>query len=146
MAISQKPPPAEKSDPGFRDEFSSFIAGIKSYVMARGELFSIEAREAAAILGRKSGLGGAALFLLFFGYLLLAGAATGILGQLLNPDVPLQLRGWIGGALILAFIHIVGGILILLKLKRTGRNMELFEVTRSEFRKDQEWLNKDEEN
>ncbi|YCM44897.1 phage holin family protein [Verrucomicrobiaceae bacterium 227] len=146
MAFGRQNPTPSGAEPGLKEELSSFTNGVKSYVGARAELLAIEAKEAAGILGRKAGLGGLAAFFLLFGYLLLLVFGIGLIGQLLSPDVSVDLRGWVGATLILAGFHILVGIISLVAQKRTKIGPELFEVTRAELKKDQEWLNNGKEN
>lgn len=141
MAFGRKQSPPHESERGLKEELISLSNGIKGYLGARSELFSIEAREAATKLGRKAGLGTLALFLLFFGYLLLLAALVGLLGQLLSPDDPVNLKSWVGGAFILAGLHLFPASLFLYRQKKTNLGEGLFEVTRAELKKDQEWLN-----
>jgi len=141
MAFGRQKPTPTGSEPGFKEELASFTNGLKSYVGARAELLAIEAKEAAGILGKKAGLGGLAVFGLIFGYLLLLLFGVGIIGQLLNPTTSVDLRGWVGGALILAVGHLFAGLVLLVVQRHTKIGTELFEATRAELKKDQEWLN-----
>ena len=145
MAFGRQKPSSAGSQPGLKEELTSFSKGLKSYLGARSELLAIEAREAAGILGKKASLGGLALFFLIFGYLLLLIFGVGIIGQLLNPNTNPDLRSWVGGALILSCFHLLAGIILLLIQKRTKVTSALFEVTRAEFKKDQEWLHNEKE-
>jgi uncharacterized membrane protein YqjE len=51
------------------------------------------------------------------------------------------LENWTGATLVLATIHVTVGIVLIRKGRKTGANSELFEYSRSELKKDQEWLN-----
>jgi len=141
MAFGRQNPTPTGSEPGLKEELASFTNGLKSYAGARAELFTIEAKEAAGILGKKAGLGGLAVFFLILGYLLLLVFGVGIISQILNPNADVDLRSWVGGSLILAGCHLSAGIILLLLQRRTKMGTELFEVTRAELKKDQEWLN-----
>jgi uncharacterized membrane protein YqjE len=141
MAFRRQKSSLTGSEPGLKEELASFAKGLKSYLGARSELLAIEAKEAAAILGKKAGLGGLAVF----GYLLFLIFGIGIIGQVLNPNTSPDLRTWVGGALILACCHLLSGIFLLMIQKRTKVSAELFEVTRAELKKDQEWLNNEKE-
>ena len=135
----------EKS-PGLREQIISLILGIKAYSRARGELLAIEGKEAATIIGRKAGLGGLGLFFLLVGYLTLLVSLIGIVGQYLEPETRIQFRGWVGGSLIISGVHLLIGFFLLVVQKRIGRGVTLLEVTRAEFKKDRQWLNKEKEN
>ena len=145
MAFRRQKSSLTGAEPGLKEELASFAKGLKSYLGARSELLAIEAKEAAAILGKKAGLGGLAIFFLVFGYLLFLIFGIGIIGQVLNPNTSPDLRTWVGGALILACCHLLSGIFLLMIQKRTKVSAELFEVTRAELKKDQEWLNNEKE-
>lgn len=145
MAFGRQKPSSTGSEPGLKDELVSLANGLKSYLGARSELLSIEAKEAVGILGKKAGLAGLAALFLIFGYLLLLLFAVGVIGQGLNPHISIDLKSWVGGALILAVCHLLAGIFLLILRKRTRFRTELFEVTRAEFKKDQKWLNNEKE-
>lgn len=145
MAFGRQKPPSTGSEPGLKEELASLTNSLKSYLGARAELLSIEAKEAAGILGKKAGLGGLTAFLLIFGYLLLLIFGVGVIGQGLNPHATIDLKSWVGAALVLAVIHLMTCILLIILQKRTKISTELFEVTRAEFKKDQEWLNNEKE-
>lgn len=135
-----------EQNPGLREQITSLILGIKAYVGARGELLAIEGKEASAIMGRKVGLGGLGFFFLFVGYLILLVSLIGIVGQFLEPETRIQFRGWIGASLIIAGVHFLSGFFLFLAQRRIGRGVTLLEVTRAEFQKDKQWLNKEKEN
>lgn len=140
MALGRKKDPDSDPQPGLKEELTSFTNGVKSYLGARSELFTIEAKEAASKLGKKAGLGIGAVAFLFFGYLLLLIGLVGLLGQALSPDLEVDFKGWVGGAFILSALHLLPAIFYLLREKDSKTTDELFKITRAELKKDQEWL------
>jgi len=130
----------EKEASGLKAELSAFMQEAVAYLQLRGSLFSIEAKEAGQIYGKKFGLIIVGVILLVLGYLLLLTGGIGTIALALNPDISISWRNWIGGALILSAAHLLPGIILLRKGLKSKIDQELFEYTRNELKKEQEWL------
>jgi uncharacterized membrane protein YqjE len=127
---------------GVRGTFASFAQGLQQYLAARGELLAIESREAGRIAGRKGILAAILAAALFFAYSLLLVAAVSLAGHwlaLLLPDSWSQF-GWQAAAVTAALLHL-GVAAACYRTLRKPSQQPLFEVTRSEFEKDRQWLN-----
>lgn len=136
---------SEPPHDGIRQEFREFLEDSGRHLRTRGELFGIEAKEAAAVYRRKALLTGAGLGALAVAYLLTLAALIGILGSLFAQS-GFSLANWTGATLLLAALHFVAALAALSKARRIGRDATLFKYTREEFRKDQEWLNPEKKN
>jgi uncharacterized membrane protein YqjE len=130
----------KKEASGLKAEFSAFVHDALAYLQLRGSLFSIEAKEAGQIYGKKFGFIIAGVILLLLGYLLLIAGGIGIIALALNPDTAISWQNWIGGAFILSAVHFLPGIILLRKGLKSTVDRELFEYTRNELKKEQEWL------
>jgi len=139
MAFRQKdlrPDP----EPGLTGEFRAFLNETSAHLRTRGELFGIEAREAAASYSRKFALAALGFATLAVAYLLILSAIIGLLGSLFS-GAGLSLANWIGAALILAALHLIIAFVALQKSRKAGKEAAHFEHTLAELRKDQQWLN-----
>jgi len=67
-------------------------------------------------------------------------ALIGLVGQMLDANAEASLGGWIGATLIFSFIHLLIGLFIYLKGRKYGAGQVLFEYTRNELQKEQEWV------
>ncbi len=139
MAFGRSKPSSGDSSPGLRHELTSFLREASSFAQLRGELLGIEAKEAAEIYGKKTGLIVIGGIFLLLGHLLLIAGLVGTLGSALAGD-PFSLANWTGAALILTAIHVIAGVILIRKGRKIGSTSELFEYSRSELKKDQEWL------
>lgn len=138
--------PASSPKPGdgsssVRDGFASFADGLRQYLLARGELLAIEAREATRVAGRKGTLAFLLATAVFFGYALLLVAAVALVGQWLGGILPGSWShfGWQTAAVLAGLLHLAMAALCYRALRQSPRE-PLFEVTRSEFQKDRQWL------
>ncbi len=125
---------------GLKAEVSSFFKEASAYLQLRSELFTIEAKEAGQVYGKKSSLVLLSAGLLLISYLLLLAALIGILAAALDPEQTLTLANWTGASLILAALHLILGFLLFKKAKKIGQDQRFFEYTRNELQKEQEWL------
>lgn len=130
------PPPSE----GLKAEVTSFLRDASGYLQLRTQLFGIEAKEAGQAYRTKLTLILAGAVLIFLAYLLMVVAAIGIITALIDSETDLSFSNWIGGTLITALIHLLLGLFSY----RTGKTITpkepLFEYTRNELQKEQEWL------
>jgi len=139
------PPPHEDSrstqDGALRQELKAFVSSLRAYLFARSELFAIEASEAASEVAARAFRKTLSFLFCFIGYVLFLTGLVGVIGQLLADSQKLEFRNWIGACLILALVHFVIGVLLRLSSSSSlAKQHHLFEHTRAEFRKDQEWL------
>lgn len=139
MAFGRNKPSPDDSSSGLKQEMTSFFKDASSYARIRGELLAIEAKEAAGIYGKKLGLVIAGAVLLLVGYLILTAGLVGIIGTALAGK-SFTLANWTGACLIVAGVHLLTGVLLLRKGRKNDPGSPAFEYTRSEFKKDQEWL------
>ena len=141
MAFGKKTSPtSETNEGGLKSELSTFLRDSSTYLRLRGELFSIEAKEAGQTYRKKLNYTLAGWFLALFGYITLVTSLIGILG-LLFSDADFTLANWIGAALSVALVHIILGTILILKGRALGAGKPLFEYTRSELQTEKTWLN-----
>ncbi|MGJ8694749.1 MAG: phage holin family protein [Verrucomicrobiaceae bacterium] len=140
MPFRKSPTSSDGSTPGLKDELSSLLRTSAAYLQARTELAAIEGREAGGILAKRLvRLLLAAFFLCIF-YLLLLGSVVALLGHLLSSNYQGVLAGWIGAAMITAVFHFIIGLIFWNKFRRE-QGRQLFQFTRAEWQKDQQWIN-----
>ena len=135
-------PPDGDGPPGVRATFTSFADGLRQYVAARGELLTIESREAARVAARKGALAAVIGTSIFAAYALLLVAAVSVTGHWLHDLLPGKWSqfGWQTAALLAGLLHLAIAAGCFRALRRPPRQA-LFEVTRSELQKDRQWLN-----
>lgn len=126
---------------GVRGTISSFAAGFRQYLEARGELLSIESREAARFAARQGTLGMVLAVACLIAYLLLLVAAISLVGHWLTMILPGEWSqfGWQTAAAAAALLHLGLAAACYRALHRHS-DQPLFEITRSEFQKDRQWL------
>ena len=144
MAFRKKDPSDSPPD-GLRQEFLEFLKDSGRYLCTRGELFGIEAKEAAEVYRRKFRAAGCGFVSLALGYLLTTAAVVGILGSLF-AGAGVTLANWTGASLVVATLHFVVAVIALRRARQIGRQAALFEYTSGEFRNDQQWLNPEKKN
>lgn len=131
------PPPGDEA----QDSPSSFGARLHTYITARAELLAIETREAAQVLGRKAVLAAGLAAAAFFAYALILVGVVSLLGRCLAALWPAAFEGtgWQIVAIVAGCAHLAAAALFVVMIRR-GADPPFFEYTRSEFRKDNEWL------
>ena len=139
MAPGESGSPPEPRKSGLKQEVTSFIKETSAHARIRGELFAIETKEAAGVYGKTFGFALAGAVLVILSYLLFLVGLIGILGLLISGS-DVSIANWIGASWILAGIHLVTGFILIKSSKRAGKNANVYEYTRREFKKDQEWL------
>ncbi|MGC6580742.1 MAG: phage holin family protein [Akkermansiaceae bacterium] len=118
---------------------ASFARSAGSYLQARAELFAIEGGEAAEIIRKRFLKTIIALGFLATSYLILLITGIAMGGAFLAEKADGALANWTGVALVVAILHLFIG-LILLGKSRKKNTTPLFEYTRSEWEKDQQWI------
>ena len=135
-------PTTESGDEsGDHCEDHRFRQGLGEHIKARGELLTIEAREAGEALARRGTSAIAVIVLLGIGYGLILVAGVSLLGRWIDHAFSsFSGYGWQVSAVAAGLGHLILSLGLFRKLKRQ-RNLNLFEFTRAEFNKDGEWLN-----
>ena len=146
MALANQDPPPKPTESGTEEVtglqalLASFSQDALAYLELRGKLFGVEAKEAGQVYGRKGRFIVAGVISLALGYLTLLAAGIGLIGDGLDPLAQISLKNWIGGALILAAVHLLLGMILLRRGVKFKAPKGLFKYTRHEFTKEQEWL------
>ena len=109
------------------------------YLHARAELLSIEGREAVSLVGKRLISGIIAGCFIGLGYLLILVTAIALGGHYLAQNQEGMLANWMGASLIAAVIHLFLGLIFLSKARQKNK-APLFEYTRAEWEKDQQWI------
>ncbi len=143
--MDSKQNPASREEPheaptGLKAEVTSFLRDASDYLQLRSELFTIEAKEAGLVYGKKTRLMLISGVMLGLAYLLILAAFVGILAAVLNPDTSLSLANWTGASLIFGGLHFLVGFFFFKRAKKIGAEQTFFEYTRNELQKEQEWL------
>lgn len=117
---------------------------ISSFIAARIELASIEAKEAAEYASRKTLYGIVMAVCGFFAWSLLLAALTGILAPLADNILAGKidnLPGWAAVLFLMAIIHALGALIFLGQLKKKPAT-PLFDLSKKEIEHDKQWLTK----
>ena len=143
--MDHPPTSAPPSSGGDHPDEPTLGSALGNYASARAELFTLEAKEAAEVVGKKAGAFGAATAALIVGYFFFLLGLSAVIGTALEPalkgDFFTRLGGWPIGAAIIALIHLLAGF-ILIKIGSRGEPANLFAFTRDEFKKDHAWTNR----
>lgn len=142
------PDPADPSSDESSGSISKILKGLQEYLAARTELLGIESAEASQYAKRQAKLGIICAVAAFFGYALALVAIIGILGNILGIFLdasPLEDHAVHIVALIVGAIHLFVAYRMLRKLSQPPET-PLFEVTRSEFQKDRQWIKDQQDN
>ncbi len=142
MVSGEPDSPSDGETLGLKQELSSLLKETSAHAKIRGELLAIETKEAAGLYGRTLGLAIAGAILLVVAYLLILAGVIGILGLLISGSGT-SIANWIGASWILAVVHLMIGLLLIRKSKSAGAGANVFEYTRGELKKDQQWLTKE---
>lgn len=118
---------------------TTFVRETVCYLQLRGGLLALEGKEAGARLGSRLifllvGLSFAGLAYLF----LLAGGIA-FLGHYLASLGQGHFFGWAGACLVIGTLHLAIALILLLKARKPIKE-PLFPYTRSEWQKDQQWI------
>jgi uncharacterized membrane protein YqjE len=117
---------------------------LRDFLQARWDLLGLETREAAGILTSRLIILLLAAAALVAAWVLLLVAAWGVLRIVLAARLSGDLAPWAGplAAALLFLIHLAAGLVLLARARRRSAP-PLFECTRAEWKKDQEWLHKE---
>jgi hypothetical protein len=98
----------------------------------------IEAKEAAEIYGYRLYLSVIGAVSFTIGYSLFLVGVIGLLGFFLDGS-SFSLKNWAGVTLGIALLHLILGAILFKKSKKFSKDSPIFEYTRNEFKKDQQW-------
>lgn len=129
----------DSSKSGLKTEIASFAKGATSYAQARAELLAIEGGEAAVVIRKRLVKAVVAAVFLGLAYLLFLIVTITLGGHFLSKQSEALLANWTGVSLIMGAIHLLIGLILLLKVRKAPK-APLFEFTRSEWAKDQKWI------
>lgn len=124
---------------GLKTEMASFAKSATGYAQARAELLAIEGAEATVKIKARLIKGMVALVFLGLGYLLLLIVTINLGGHVLSQQSEGLLANWTGVTLIMGAVHLMIGLIFLSKTRKASKT-PLFEFTRSEWNKDQKWI------
>ena len=129
---------------GIKEELSEFSKEAGTYLKTRAELLAIESQEAGRIIGKRAGVLIAGILALVITYLTGLAAVIYLLGRWLDHLGDSILSNWAGASLLMAGAHLALAFICLKKQKQIGKKVPLFEYTRAEWQKDQQWIQNDE--
>jgi uncharacterized membrane protein YqjE len=138
MGFGQKNSSSGDSSSRLKEALGSFIDKASAHTRVRAELFAIEAKEAAEVYGRKFYFTVIGAIFLTIGYSLFLVGIIGLLGFFLDGS-SLSFENWAGVTLGIALLHFFIGAVLIKKSKKLRRDKPIFEYTRDEFKKDQQW-------
>jgi len=134
----------ESPSPNRANDISHLSKEVASFIAARTELASIEAKEAAEYAAKKLAQTIILAICAFFTWSLFLASLTGILAPIATRwlDGKIDgLSGWAAVLLILAILHGLGVIIFLGQVKKKPSS-PLFELSRKEIEHDKQWLKK----
>jgi len=134
--FQQRPPHGHGPRRDLGQVVTDSIGTLVDYLHIRGILVRLEAREAAAELGKKIALLAIAGLFAAIGYIGLVIAATALAVEKLDWSWPLSIA-------VAAGLHILGGTVAFL-VSRHHPNEALFRDTLDQLEKDRKWLSKKE--
>jgi len=115
---------------------------LSNFIAARLELASIEAKEAAGLLGKKALYGVVLAISAFFCWALLLAGITGVVAPHASEWLAGKadwLPGWAAVILALGILHAIVAVICLCCLRKKPTT-PLFELSRKEIENDKEWL------
>ncbi|MGJ8675965.1 MAG: phage holin family protein [Akkermansiaceae bacterium] len=132
----------ESPQASVRSAGSSIKNAFSSFLAARTELASIEAKEAAAFAGKKVVFALIAALCLFFVWALMLSALTGLFTPMANDFLAGKadwLPGWVAVLFCLAILHLLVAFICLFLLTKKPSS-PLFELSLQEIQNDKQWL------
>lgn len=133
------PPPT----PGPEGHVRGLVQAGLRYIEIRGQLFQIETQEAGSHVSKVASRGILALGCLMVAWLLAMPAVVVLAADYLKPYWPWA--RWEYVALGLAGLHLIFGFLFLLAAKSRWQRVRLFEESLNQFKKDREWVAKNQQ-
>lgn len=143
MAFRRASPTPDKS-PGIKEELSAFSKEAGIYLKGRTELLALEGEEAGRILGRRLAVLIIGIGALIVSYLAFLITVIYLLGQWFEHLGDGLLANWAGAALLMTIAHLIIAFICFKTQRKMGKTDQLFEYTRAEWQKDQQWIQNDE--
>ncbi|MBL6922453.1 MAG: phage holin family protein [Akkermansiaceae bacterium] len=143
MAFRRASPTPDKS-PGIKEELSAFSKEAGIYLKGRTELLALEGEEAGRILGRRLAVLIIGIGALIVSYLAFLITVIYLLGQWFEHLGAGLLANWAGAALLMTIAHLIIAFICFKTQRKMGKTDQLFEYTRAEWQKDQQWIQNDE--
>ena len=143
MAFRRASPTPDKS-PGIKEELSAFLKEAGIYLKGRTELLALEGEEAGRILGRRLAVLIIGIGALIVSYLAFLITVIYLLGQWFEHLGAGLLASWAGAALLMTIAHLIIALICFKTQRKMGKTDQLFEYTRAEWQKDQQWIQNDE--
>jgi len=129
---------------GIREELSAFSKEASIYLKGRTELLALEGKEAGRILGRRLTVLIIGIGALIVSYLAFLITVIYLLGQWFDHLGDGLLANWAGAALLITIAHLIIAFICFKTQRKMGKTDQLFEYTRAEWQKDQQWIQNDE--
>ena len=129
---------------GIKEELSAFLKEAGIYLKGRTELLALEGKEAGRILGRRLAVLLIGIGALIVSYLAFLITAIYLLGQWFDHLGDGLLANWAGAALLITIAHLIIAFICFKTQRKMGKTDQLFEYTRAEWQKDQQWIQNDE--
>ena len=129
---------------GIKEELSAFSKEAGIYLKGRTELLTLEGKEAGRILGRRLAVLVIGIGALFISYLAFLITVIYLLGQWFDRLGDGLLTNWAGAALLITIAHLMIAFICFKTQRKMGKTEQLFEYTRAEWQKDQQWIQNDE--
>ena len=129
---------------GIKEELSAFSKEAGIYLKGRTELLTLEGKEAGRILGRRLAVLVIGIGALIISYLAFLITVIYLLGQWFDRLGDGLLMNWAGAALLITIAHLMIAFICFKTQRKMGKTEQLFEYTRAEWQKDQQWIQNDE--
>lgn len=129
---------------GTKEELSAFSKQAGIYLKSRTELLALEGKEAGRILGRRLSVLIIGIGALIVSYLAFLITVIYLVGQWFDQLGDGLLANWAGAALLITIAHLIIAFICFKTQRKIGKTDQLFEYTRAEWQKDQQWIQNDE--
>lgn len=129
---------------GIKEELSAFSKEAGIYLKGRTELLALEGKEAGRILGRRLTVLLIGIGALIVSYLAFLITVIYLVGQWFDHLGDGLLANWAGAALLITIAHLIIAFICFKTQRKIGKTDQLFEYTRAEWQKDQQWIQNDE--
>lgn len=129
---------------GIKEELSAFSKEAGIYLKGRTELLALEGKDAGRILGRRLTVLLIGIGALIVSYLAFLITVIYLVGQWFDHLGDGLLANWAGAALLITIAHLIIAFICFKTQRKIGKTDQLFEYTRAEWQKDQQWIQNDE--
>ena len=141
---SRRASPTPDESTGLKEELSAFSKEASIYLKGRTELLALEGKEAGRILGRRLTVLVIGIGALIVSYLSFLITVIYLLGQWFDHLGEGLLANWAGATLLITIAHLIIAFICFKTQRKMGKTDQLFEYTRAEWQKDQQWIQNDE--